>query len=201
MSFQEPRRTGNIRRAAFAALAAAALSLVAIGCGSGEESGGEAPDYTAALEAAPPQLAEIYADGDAVLGGGEATFDRLLEQAEGYPVVINNWTSWCIPCREEFPYLQSLAAEHLDEVAFLGVDSEDSKDAAETFLRDNPLPYPSVEAPEKRDFQEWIGQELVGYPNTIFYGGDGELVYAKQGPYTDEADLQADIEKYALGNG
>jgi cytochrome c biogenesis protein CcmG/thiol:disulfide interchange protein DsbE len=159
------------------------------------------PDYAAALEAAPPALAAIYADGDAVLGGGRSTYERILGQAKGHPVVVNNWASWCVPCREEFPYFQAQAAEHLDEIAFLGVDSEDIRDAAETFLRDHPLPYPSVEAPGKRDFQEWIGRELVGYPNTVFYDENGKIVYAKQGPYADEAELARDIRKYALENG
>lgn len=204
MSFEERRRTKQLPAAALTALIAALLTLTALGCGSGSDSGGDSPpppDYSAALESAPPRLQEFYADGDAVLSGGQPTYDRLLEQAEGFPVVVNNWASWCMPCREEFPYFQRQSAAHLGEVAFLGVDSEDSKAAAETFLRDNPLPYPSVEAPGKRDFQDWIGRELVGYPNTIFYDSEGELVYAKQGPYTDEAELQADIEKYALETG
>ncbi len=201
MSFQERRRTGRAWRATLVALGAALLAAVVPGCGSGDETGGDAPDYESALESAPPRLAAFYADGDAVLAGGEATYERLLSEAEGYPVVVNNWASWCMPCRDEFPHFQSQAAEHLDEVAFLGVDSEDSTDAAETFLRDNPLPYPSVEAPNKRDFQDWIGRELVGYPNTVFYDADGELVYAKQGPYRDEAELAADIDKYALRTG
>ena len=40
------------------------------------------------------------------------------------------------------------AAERGDEVAFLGVDSNDSADAAETFLEELPLPYPSFSDPD-----------------------------------------------------
>lgn len=197
---REHRWTGRARRAV-AAAAALTAALVALGCGEAADPDSATPDYEPALAAAPAPLASIYADGDAVLDGGHATYDELLAKAKGFPVVVNNWASWCMPCRQEFPYFQRQSAEHLDEVLFLGVDSEDSKDAAETFLRDNPLPYPSVEAPSRRDFQEWIGRELVGYPNTVFYDADGELVYAKQGPYRDEDELAADIRRYALENG
>ena len=35
-------------------------------------------------------------------------------------------------------------------------------------------------------------------PDTAFYDKTGELVYLKQGPYTELGQLQADIERYAL---
>ena len=178
------------------AAAAAAGALAA--CGS-SDSTSPAPDYSAAIDKAPPPLAKLYANGDEVISGGEQAYDSTIAAVAGHPVVVNNWASWCMPCREEFPYFQQQAAKHLDQVAFLGVDSEDSEDAAETFLKDNPLPYPSIEAPGKGDFGEWIDTSLVGYPNTIFYDRNGELVYTHQGPYTSEDDLAADIDKYALG--
>ncbi len=181
-----------------AAAAAVALAGVLAACGS-SDSTSPAPDYSAAIEKAPPMLAKLYANGDAVIDGGEQAYDETIAAVAGHPVVVNNWASWCMPCREEFPYFQSQAAENLDEVAFLGVDSEDTKSAAETFLKDNPLPYPSIEAPGKGDFGEWVDTSLVGYPNTLFYDRDGELVYTHQGPYTSEDDLAADIDKYALG--
>lgn len=182
---------------------AAAAIVIALGfaaCGS-SDSTSPAPDYSAAIKAAPAPLAKLYANGDELIGGGEQAYERTLAGVAGHPVVVNNWASWCMPCRAEFPYFQNQAAAHLDEVAFLGVDSEDTSDAAATFLADNPLPYPSVEAPGKGDFGEWVDTSLVGYPNTLFYDRDGELVYTHQGPYTSEDDLAADIEKYALAKG
>ena len=190
--------TNNRARSTTIVLALLA-SIVLAACGSTEAASSPAPDYEAAIAKAPTKLAGLYADGDAVLSGGQATYDGKLADARGYPVVVNNWASWCLECRQEFPYFQSQAAQHLDQVAFLGVDSEDSTDAANTYLRDNPLPYPSVEAPGK-DFQAWTDTTLVGYPNTLFYDRDGKLVYTKQGVYASEDELAADIEKYALAS-
>lgn len=183
-----------------------ALGVVVVAsCGSGEGSvidGGAAtdtPGYEKALAAAPPELQELYANGDGMLPGGATTFEEQLDNLRGYPIVVNHWASWCGPCREEFPYFQSQAAEHLDEVAFVGIDSQDSEDAAVTFLAGNPLPYPSIADPDG-DFASWVDTALVGIPNTLFYDREGELVYVKQGPFVDEAELAADIERYALSD-
>ena len=183
------------------ALAAAAMLG---GCGSDEAgsdvdpgNAAEAPSYEAALAEAPPDLARLYENGSELIEGGEDAYESTLAGVRGHPVVVNTWGSWCGPCREEFPHLQSQAAEHLDEVAFLGIDIEDSPDAYETFLRDHPIPYPSVADPD-REFVNWIDTPLIGQPNTLFYDEAGKLVYVKQGPYETEEDLAADIDRYAL---
>jgi thiol-disulfide isomerase/thioredoxin len=192
-----------MRSKAAAALAAGLAALALAACGSGEATdvdpgdAASAPDYEPALAKAPPKLAQLYADGSALIEGGEEAYNATLESVRGYPVVVNEWGSWCGPCREEIPHFQEQAAEHLDEVAFLGVDSLDSPDAYETFLRDHPLPYPSVANPDG-EFPAWTDTGLMGQPNTVFYDREGDLVYEHRGPYTDEADLAADIEKYAL---
>ena len=38
----------------------------------------------------------------------------------------------------------------------------------------------------------------LGLPDTAFYDSKGTLVFTKQGPYTDQAALAADIRHYAL---
>jgi thiol-disulfide isomerase/thioredoxin len=110
--------------------------------------------------------------------------------------VVNVWASWCGPCRFEFPTLQKLSAEYGKKVAFLGVDSQDSEDAAHTFLSEAPVPYPSYTDPGE-EIKESLGASF-GLPDTAFYDRQGELVYLKQGPYSDMGDMRADIESCAL---
>ena len=191
--------TGGRRRTSAAAVFVALLASATLAACGGNESASPAPDYDAAIAKAPPKLAQLYANGDQLIDGGEQAYDEVILSVRGYPVVVNNWGSWCGPCREEFPHFQQEAADHLDQVAFLGVDTEDSPDAYETFLRDNPIPYPSVADPD-RELSKWTGTGLVGQPNTLFYDRDGNLVYTHQGPYTSQDDLNADIQKYALSS-
>jgi cytochrome c biogenesis protein CcmG, thiol:disulfide interchange protein DsbE len=172
--------------------------LVVSGCGS-SANGGNHPDYAESLSGAPPRLAALHRQANRLLPGGLAAYERRIAALRGYPVVVNAWASWCGPCRLEFPYFQRTGAEYGKRVAFLGIDSEDSDDAASTFLAEAPVPYPSYTDPDK-EIAESIGASL-GLPDTAFYDRRGELVYLKQGPYDDAAELRADIERHALAGG
>ena len=181
-----------------AVAAAVALAAVAIGCGSDDEGPGNpesrAVDYEQALADAPAPLADLYAEGNELLSGGLDAFDARLEELRGYPVVVNKWASWCGPCRAEFPFFQAQAAKLGEEIAFLGVDGQDSDDAARTFLDELPLPYPSYSDPDLEISKELDAE--IEFPSTIFFDSEGEQVYVHRGGYQDESDLVADIEKY-----
>lgn len=185
--------------AGLAVVAAALILLAAAGCGSasGGDYGGQHPDYAKALAGSPAPLAALHRQENKLLPGGLDAYEARIARLRGYPVVANVWASWCGPCRFEFPLLQQAATRYGKRVAFLGVNSADSDDAAETFLSEAPVPYPSY-----TDGDEKIAQSLGtgGYPDTAFYDSKGELVYVKRGPYTDLAGLRADIERYALGS-
>lgn len=184
----------NARLALFALLAA----LLVAGCGSSEGDGSH-PDYAKALAGAPRPLASLYAQGDELLGGGVDAYEQRLRSLRGYPVVVNLWASWCGPCRFEFPWFQRAAARYGKRVAFLGIDKEDSDDLAERFLRERPLPYPSYVDPDE-EIAESIDQDADrGLPTTVFYDPAGEVASVRIGGYPDEAELRADIERYALG--
>jgi len=182
-----------------ASLALAAL-LVASGCGSSEggDYGGPHPDYATALAGSPAPLAALHKQADELLPGGTDAYEKRIAALRGYPVVANVWASWCNPCRVEFPALQDLSARYGKRVAFLGVNSQDAEDAAATFLRDNPVPYPSFNDPDE-SIHDSIGAR--GLPATAFYDRDGELVFVKQGQYADQGELDEDIRRYALQSG
>lgn len=180
---------------------AATLALAGAGCGSSTSGdyGGEHPDYEQALAGSPPPLAALHRQADELLPGGTDAYEKRLATLRGYPAVVNVWASWCGPCRLEFPHFQRAAAQYGKRVAFLGIDSQDSDDAAATFLEEAPVPYPSYTDPDE-EIGDSIGASL-GLPDTAFYDRGGELVYLKQGPYDDLTELRADIERYALGGG
>jgi cytochrome c biogenesis protein CcmG/thiol:disulfide interchange protein DsbE len=179
-----------------AALVSLTLALPLAACGSDSgEGGGRTPDYEEALAGAPRPLAKVYDQPNRLLPGGTEAFERQLADLRGYPVVVNKWASWCGPCREEMPWFQRLSARLGKRIAFLGVNSEDTNDAAKDFLAQFPLPYPSFSDP---------GQEIaaameatIGFPATSFYDSSGELVHVQQGQYASIDDLTADIERYA----
>lgn len=173
-------------------------ALAAGGCGSSSTSGnGSHPDYAKALAGSPPPLAAIHKQANDLIPGGQPAFEKRIAQLHGYPVVANMWASWCNPCRQEFPVLQKLSARYGKKVAFLGVNSEDATDAAATFLKEEPLSYPSYVDPHKGVIESLGG--VGGLPDTAFYDASGKLVFFHQGQYRDDSELEADVRRYAVG--
>jgi cytochrome c biogenesis protein CcmG/thiol:disulfide interchange protein DsbE len=171
-----------------------------VGCGSGgDDVGGAAPDYERALAGSPAPLAALHRQANELLPGGVDAYEERIAALRGYPAVVNVWASWCGPCRLEFPAFQQLSAQYGKRVAFLGVDSQDNDDAARTFLRDNPVPYPSYTDPDE-EITDSIGAAR-GLPATAFYDRRGRLRYYTYVPYLEHKDLRADIERFALGGG
>jgi cytochrome c biogenesis protein CcmG/thiol:disulfide interchange protein DsbE len=190
------------RRPARAALGVAALAAVLLvaGCGS---SGAGNPDSrismqqaTQPISGAPAQLASIRAQGNQLLSGGSDAFDQRLQGLQGIPVVVNKWASWCGPCRFEFPWFQSLAEKRGGQIAFLGVNSNDSDGTAKQFLSELPLPYPSYSDPDLQIAQD-LGGPPQAFPTTTYYDRSGKQVFSHPGVYANEQQLIADVNRYA----
>ena len=146
-------------------------AFVAVGCSS--DDGGDAADGPL-LPADPYELPAF----------DMASYEQLLAELEGTPVLVNIWASWCAPCRDEAPHLASAHEEFGDRVQFLGVDILDERGSAREFMREYGWTYPSVfDGPGAiRD-----GLGILGQPATLFYDASGELVKTWSGPLTDEA--------------
>ena len=96
-----------------------------------------------------------------------------LDELRGYPVVINFWASWCVPCKQEAPILNAAAKAHAGRVAFLGVDIQDLIPDAHTFLRELEVPYVSVRDKGPRTFTRY---GLTGVPETYYLDRRGRIV-------------------------
>jgi thiol-disulfide isomerase/thioredoxin len=168
-----------------------ALATLAAACGAPETPApGSGPRATNAATAAllPKNVLELPSfDFE--------TYERLLYQLRGTPVVVNIWASWCGPCNTEAPALADAAMRYGDEVQFLGVDIQDQRGPATTFSTEYQIPYPSV-FNESGEIHDAMG--FVGVPDTLFYGADGSIVATWSGPLTSDA-LRTNINRLVSG--
>lgn len=193
------------KRVSLAALALAILVLLVVGLTQiGSSSSQSAPPVRLTLvqmrerlAGAPPRLAALHRQADELLPGGLTALRARLASLRGTPVVINKWASWCEPCRAEFGILQRVSLVRGREVAFIGIDSDESSRAEPlAFLRAFPLSYPSYYDPSGRAGLTITDSTFT--PVTVFYDrSGGEFIH--QGPFPSVAKLEAAVERYALG--
>jgi cytochrome c biogenesis protein CcmG, thiol:disulfide interchange protein DsbE len=118
-----------------------------------------------------------------------------LGELGGTPVVLNFWASWCIPCKEEAPFLAAAARAHRREVAFLGIDIQDFTFDARRFLRRLGVPYPSVRETGDTTHRAY---GLTGVPETYYIDGRGRIVGRATGAVSRE-ELEREIAPLLAG--
>jgi thiol-disulfide isomerase/thioredoxin len=117
-----------MRRAPTLTAIAAVGSLAVAGCGA------------AHVDPTPPPQSVTAAGGPTLTGS-----DVSITAFRGHPVVLVFWGSWCGPCRDEQPDLNSMFAKWSPRgVEFLGVDLRDDTKDALAFQRQFDVPYPSI---------------------------------------------------------
>ncbi len=142
----------------------------------------------------PRQIAANARQANQVL---EGSIKDKLRRLKGVPVVVNQWASWCPNCKHEFPFFQRLAGTLGRRVAFVGLDSQDKRGDAQSFLRAFPVAYPTIFDPDAGQARSLGGGQ--GWPTTFYFDRTGRQTYVREGGYTSLALLQADVERYALG--
>jgi thiol-disulfide isomerase/thioredoxin len=190
--------THGRRRWLSTGVAAAIAALVVAGvvvARSGSEPSSDARDGDQ-----PAVASDTPADAPA--RAPQVVFERFdgrparLEDWRGQPVVVNFWASWCPPCVAEMrDALEPLHAELGDQVAFLGVDLQDTPAAAQRVVEQTGVTYQLATDPDGELFTAFGG---FGMPTTVLVDADGRVVARHTGALT-RADLEALLDQHLLG--
>jgi cytochrome oxidase Cu insertion factor (SCO1/SenC/PrrC family)/thiol-disulfide isomerase/thioredoxin len=148
-----------------------------------------------ALAGSPAPLARLHQQASRLLGS-DAALNARIRSLHGYPIVVNAWASWCVPCRKEFNLFRTAAIQYGRAVAFLGADNDDNPGDAQAFLRQHVVSYPSYQTTSPQ-LQSLLTGGLQGTPTTIFIGRDGKVDYVHDGQYSSQGSLNGDIQSYA----
>jgi cytochrome c biogenesis protein CcmG/thiol:disulfide interchange protein DsbE len=123
------------------------------------------------------------------------TFDGKPMSLAGYRgqvVILNFWASWCYPaCYEEAPVLESAWARYRDRgLVVLGVDIQDTEEAALRFIRQFNLTFPNAPDPKGKVS---IDYGVYGVPETFVIDRRGMIRYKHVGAVT-EAVVREKVE-------
>jgi len=136
-----------------------------------------------------PALEGLTRDGVAIGALNDAAI-------EGRLALVNVWASWCVPCRQEHPFLMELAGDQ--RVSVVGINYKDAPENAISFLDELGNPFAAVGVDQSgRTAIDW---GVYGVPETYLVAPDGTILYKHVGPFSPESyrnDLVPAIERAA----
>jgi len=107
-----------------------------------------------------------------------------LADYKGSPVVVNFWASWCIPCRQEMPFLEQSWREHRDEgVKFIGINVMDDREGALEYLKSLDVTFPNLYDPTGSIANSF---NVSALPVTLFVDKEGQIVNKNFGGFLGE---------------
>lgn len=127
------------------------------------------PVWAAAADVQAPAFTLQSVDGKTV----------SLAQFKGDVVMINFWASWCGPCRQEMPLLDSIYKQYKDMgFVLLGVNVEPNPHNADAWLRKTPVSYPVLYDPKSEVSQLYQVQAM---PTTVIIDRQGIVRFVHNG--------------------
>ena len=93
--------------------------------------------------------------------------------ADGKPLVVNLWATWCPPCRREMPVLAA-AQQRETGVNFVFANQAESRATVMRYLTTSQLDLANVTLDRYSELGNVAGSGIL--PATLFYDGSGRLV-------------------------
>lgn len=97
--------------------------------------------------------------------------------------VVNVFASWCVPCRDEHPFLMALAER--EGLTIYGINYDDPAPNARAFLAELGNPYDAIGA--DRDRRVGIEWGVYGVPETFVVDDQGTITFKHVGPLSAES--------------
>ena len=98
-----------------------------------------------------------------------------LTDYRGRPVIINFWTTWCPPCREELPSMNRAWKQiEKEDIAMLAINMGEDEDTIFVFSADYPTDFPILMDQSGDVIARW---PVKGLPTTYVIAPDGTIAY------------------------
>ena len=114
-----------------------------------------------------PALGRPAPDFTLTTVGGETL---QLAAFRGQPVVLNFWATWCGPCQNEMPVLESASQRFAGEVLFVGVDQGEEPAVVAEYIEQIGITFP---IPLDTEMAVGDRYNVRGMPITYFVDANG----------------------------
>lgn len=112
-----------------------------------------------------------------------------LADFHGQVVLLNNWATWCPPCRAEMPVLQAYHNAYQEQgFTVVAVEAGEPADQVHQFVDESGLTFPVWVDPAQQALAAFRNMAL---PNSYVIDREGQVRLAWSGAITQEA-----LEKY-----
>ena len=99
----------------------------------------------------------------------------------GTPLVINFFAEWCAPCVAEMPAFEEVHQERKDQIAFLGISTQESGEEGQAIIDSTGITYDVGRDPDGEMFATFGG---TGMPTTALVDENGTVVDVHSGALT-----------------
>jgi len=149
-------------------------------------------------------LAPLAACGGGTKATGQtlsASFTRLdgttrasFADYRGKPMVVNFFSSTCVPCQTEMPAFEQVHRQVGDAVVFLGMDVQDTVASGQAFVESVGVTWEMGRDPDASILQSLGGN---GLPTTVLVDPDGRVVFRHRGPL-DVGELTKQLRQHGF---
>jgi thiol-disulfide isomerase/thioredoxin len=103
----------------------------------------------------------------------QGTPQSLARLANGRPMVVNLWATWCPPCRREMPELAA-AQQQIPEIIFAFANQGENPVTVQKYLAASQLVLANVVLDSGKKLGAQLGSTAL--PTTLFFDASGHLV-------------------------
>jgi peroxiredoxin len=104
-------------------------------------------------------------------------------------VLLNNWATWCPPCKSEMPTLQKYYQDHAKQgFMLIGIEAGDPRDIVASFVAEYNLSFPILLDPNNKSLISFHNDSL---PSSYVIDHTGTVILSWTGPIS-----RAMLEKY-----